>query len=85
MLTRRDREVFETTGNLTPDRIRAAQHALAQRALAAHDASRATDHPSAKAALRGKRKAYIEAAQMLNSLLAGNALKKRGAGDRRTR
>lgn len=75
MLTRHDREVFENDGLITPDRLRALQHALRDRSLAAYEqAKRAGTDDRAAAALRGKKTAYIEAARLIESLLAGNPL-----------
>lgn len=77
MRTAHDNEVFEETGNVTPERLKAMQHALRARARDARAASvMPGTHPQAAAALRGKANAYGESADLISSLLAGNGLRK---------
>lgn len=82
MLTNKDRELQQTTGMVSPDRMKALQHALTNMAADARAAARAieeTDRLSqAAAALRGKAVALGEAARMVDDILRGAALHPRG-------
>lgn len=75
MLTNQDRQVYEETGLIPPDRLRALQHALRALSADAREASRLHDKDSQfAAALRGKKLAYAEAAHMIDHILNGQAL-----------
>lgn len=77
MLTEADLRTITETGLVPPDRVKALVFALRQQAHEARAAARAHkdgQKSHAAAALRGKARAYDEAAIMVQHIAAGHAL-----------
>jgi hypothetical protein len=76
MLTDRDEELA-AQGLVSFDRLSALRHALLSDSLAARDAARRRPKNDPHAiALRGKKVAYLHAADMVMALLNGKALRR---------
>lgn len=78
MLTQADIAVFEKTGHVTPDRLRALRSGLEQRRN--DSLSYVHEHPDEDerklAAMRGKAKGYWEAMMLVDQLLRGDRMTK---------
>jgi hypothetical protein len=85
MLTKHERAVIETTGMVPTSRLDALVHALRSNATDARNAAAMQADERAEAALRGKAKAYLEAASMVAQISGGYGIRPRGWSSARAR